>query len=53
MLSPDDRMLFAPRFEEELALADIAAIMAVPLGTVKSRLHRLTMNLRQKLKAYE
>ena len=53
MLSPDDRMLFALRFEEELALADIAAMMAVPLGTVKSRLHRLTMNLRQKLKAYE
>ncbi len=53
MLSPDDRMLFALRFEEELALADIAAMMAVPVGTVKSRLHRLTMNLRQKLRAYE
>lgn len=52
-LPPDDRMLFALRFEEELTMTDIAAVMAVPVGTVKSRLHRLTANLRKKLKAYE
>lgn len=52
-LSPDDRTLFALRFEEELALADIATVMGIPVGTVKSRLHRLTRALREKLKAYE
>ena len=49
----DDRNLCALRFEEELALADIATVMGIPAGTVKSRLHRLTRALREKLKAYE
>ncbi len=52
-LQPDERVLFSLRFEEELALSDIAAVMSLPVGTVKSRLHRLTRKLQQKLKAYE
>ncbi len=52
-LNPDERTLFALRFEEDLALADIAVVMAIPVGTVKSRLHHLMSKLRKKLKAYE
>lgn len=34
---------------EELALSDIAQVLAVPLGTVKSRLHRARRLLRREL----
>ena len=34
------------RFAEDLELADIAAAMAVPVGTVKSRLHHALAHLR-------
>lgn len=44
-----DRLLFALRYEEGFALSDVARIMELPLGTVKSRLHRLTNVLRKKL----
>lgn len=52
-LPPDDRTLFALRYEEDLALADVAGVMGLPVGTVKSRLHRLTNTLQRKLKGYE
>ena len=49
----DRRVLFALRFEEELTVPQVAAVLGVPEGTVKSRLHYLLQHLRQKLKAYE
>jgi RNA polymerase sigma-70 factor (ECF subfamily) len=48
-MSPDGRLLFSLRFEEELSVPQIAEVMAIPEGTVKSRLHTLTQTLRQKL----
>ena len=47
------RVLFALRYEEELTVPQVAAVLGVPEGTVKSRLHYLLQHLRQKLKAYE
>jgi RNA polymerase sigma-70 factor, ECF subfamily len=37
-LSPASRAVLALHFQEELSLPDIAAILEIPLGTVKSRL---------------
>lgn len=52
-LPPPLRLLFSLRHEEELTIPQIAAILQIPEGTVKSRLHK-TMNLiRQQLKHYE
>ena len=48
-LSPDNRILFSLRFEEELTIPQISEVMALPEGTVKSRLHALTQTLKQKL----
>ena len=48
-MSPDGRLLFSLRFEEELSVPQIAEVMAIPEGTVKSRLHTLTQTLKQKL----
>ena len=50
-MSPESRLLFSLRFEEELTVPQIAVVMAVPEGTVKSRLHILTQTLKQKLKS--
>lgn len=48
-LPPQGRLLFSLRFEEELTVPQIAEVMALPEGTVKSRLHALTQTLKQKL----
>ena len=48
-LSSDARLLFSLRFEEELSVPQIAEVMAIPEGTVKSRLHTLTQTLKKKL----
>ena len=48
-LPPDGRLLFSLRFEEALTVPQIAEVMAIPEGTVKSRLHALTQTLKQKL----
>lgn len=48
-MPPKSRLLFSLRFEEELSVPQIAAIMAIPEGTVKSRLHAITQVLKQKL----
>lgn len=48
-MSSDTRLLFSLRFEEELSVPQIAEVMAIPEGTVKSRLHTLTQTLKQKL----
>ena len=50
-MPPESRLLFSLRFEEELTVPQIAVVMAVPEGTVKSRLHILTQSLKQKLKS--
>ena len=48
-LPPEGRLLFSLRFEEELTVPQIAEVMALPEGTVKSRIHALTQTLKQKL----
>lgn len=48
-MSPDALLLFSLRFEEELSVPQIADVMAIPEGTVKSRLHTLTQTLKKKL----
>ena len=52
-LPPESRTLFALRFEEELGIAQVSAILGIPEGTVKSRLHRLLNLLKQQLHDYE
>ena len=52
-MPPDPRMLFALRFEEELSLSEIAEIMHLPIGTVKSRCHYLVAHIKSKLHRYE
>ena len=49
-MPPESRLLFSLRFEEELTVPQIAVVMAIAEGTVKSRLHILTQTLKQKLK---
>ena len=48
-LTPDGRLLFSLRFEEALTVPQIAEVMAIPEGTVKSRLHALTQTLKLKI----
>ena len=45
--------LFSLRHEEELTVPQIAAIMDIPEGTVKSRLHKTMTIIRKQLKQYE
>lgn len=45
------REVLTLRFEEELRLEEIAAVLDVPLGTVKTRLHRALKYLRQELES--
>ena len=52
-LPSDARMLFALRFEEELTVAQTAAIMQLPEGTVKSRQHKIMNTIKQQLRNYE
>ena len=48
-LSEAEQLLFDLRFTQELSVAEIAVIIQIPEGTVKSRLHSLTQKLRLKL----
>jgi RNA polymerase sigma-70 factor (ECF subfamily) len=48
----DDRSLFIMRYEVELTLPEIAAIIEIPQGTVKSRLHYLKKRLSERLQAF-
>ncbi len=43
------REVLTLRFEEEMQLEEIAEALALPLGTVKTRLHRALKHLRQAL----
>jgi RNA polymerase sigma-70 factor (ECF subfamily) len=46
-LSPERREVLVLRFVEDLSLVEIAAALAIPLGTVKSRLHLAIRQLRE------
>ncbi len=48
-LPPATRLLFSLRFEEELAVSQIAVILGIPEGTVKSRIHHLVQMLKKSL----
>lgn len=52
-MSPESRLLFSLRFEEEMTVPQIAVVMSVPEGTVKSRLHILTQSLKQKFNYHD
>ena len=52
-LPPPLRLLFSLRYEEELTVPQVAQILAIPEGTVKSRLHKTMIIIRKKLKQYE
>jgi RNA polymerase sigma-70 factor (ECF subfamily) len=45
-LSPERREVLTLRFVDDLSLAEIAAALEIPLGTVKSRLHLAIQELR-------
>ncbi|MBN1149557.1 MAG: sigma-70 family RNA polymerase sigma factor, partial [Anaerolineales bacterium] len=47
------RLLIALRYQQELSYAEIAEIVDLPLGTVKTGLFRARERLRQALQAYE
>ena len=49
LLDPRDRELLALRFLEDLKLAEVADRLEMPLGTVKTRIHRVLTRLRQEL----
>jgi RNA polymerase sigma-70 factor, ECF subfamily len=51
-LRPRDREILLLRAWAELSDAEIAAALALPIGTVKSRLHRTRERLRNRLGAY-
>lgn len=50
-LSPDLRVILAYRYFVDLSVEGIAAELAIPEGTVKSRLHRATAEIRAALEA--
>lgn len=52
MLEPISRELLELRFREGMTVNEIAVIMDIPAGTVKSRLHHLIKRLTQKLNNY-
>jgi RNA polymerase sigma-70 factor (ECF subfamily) len=52
-LPSESRLLFSFRFEEELTVPEIAALMEIPEGTVKSRLYMLTQTLKQKFNQHD
>lgn len=53
LLDAESRLLFSLRFEEEMTVPQIAEVMKIAEGTVKSRQHTIIRNLKQKLKIYE
>ena len=48
-ISPASRAVLMLHFEEELSLPEVAAILAIPLGTVKSRLAYGLSSIRKQL----
>jgi RNA polymerase sigma factor (sigma-70 family) len=52
-LSPEERAVLVLRYYLDLPLADAAAVLGIPLGTMKSRLNRATQALRSAIDAHE
>ncbi len=52
-LAPDRRRLLALRYVDDLELSEIAEILEVPEGTVKSRLHHAREQLRDIIERLE
>jgi RNA polymerase sigma-70 factor (ECF subfamily) len=52
MLDEEQRSTFLLRYQEELPIAEIAAILGCPEGTVKSRLYYTIRKLAAKLQAF-
>lgn len=52
-LSEAHKSVFLLRYEQHLELAEIAEILAVPLGTVKSRMFHLQKRLAKELAAFQ
>lgn len=52
-LSPEHRAVFVLHHHVGLPLASISEVTGVPIGTVKSRLHHATLNLRAAIRAEE
>lgn len=48
-LPPRSRMIVVLRYTEDLDLAEIAEVLGIPVGTVKSQLHRSLAVLRRRL----
>ena len=53
LLDAESRLLFSLRFEEEMTVPQIAEVMKIPEGTVKSRQHTIIKKKKKKLKIYE
>ena len=51
-MSESEKLLFDLRFTDELSIKEIAVIINIPEGTVKSRLHTLIQKLRKNLHDY-
>jgi len=49
-LPPSDRQILVLRFYADLTIPQIAEALGVPKGTAKSRLHRASASLRERLK---
>ena len=52
-LTPDHRLILVLRYFDDCSLPQLAQRLGVPLGTVKSRLHNATAQLRRRLEASE
>ena len=52
-LAPPLRLLFSLRYEEELTVPQIASVLDIPQGTVKSRLHKTMQIIRQELSQFK
>ena len=52
-LPPPLHQLFSLHYQEELTIPQVAEIVGIPDGTVKSRLHKTMNIIRKKLKGYK
>lgn len=51
-LQPEDAMVILLRDLQDIAYEDVARVLNIPVGTVKSRLHRARQALKARLTAY-
>lgn len=52
-MEEEKQSLFVLRFQEQLSVPEISTILAIPEGTVKSRLFYLLKEMKEKLKHFE